>query len=124
MQGKVKPKVCVADGSGGHGEDAEPKAQVRPNLSSISPPLTFSSSTLLQLNHFTRVEKSSGQGIQQDRRVDCEGASSSPVFKEERHAAGEKKTSQCISCEAPTVSQAPPCPSEPLVDLEHSRDRS
>ena len=123
MQGKVKPKVCVADGSGGHGEDAEPKAQVRPNLSSISPSF-FSSSTLLQLNHLTRVEKSSGQGVQQDRRVDYEGASSSPVVKEKCHAAREEKTSECVSCETPTVSQAPPCPSEPLVDLEHPRDRS
>ena len=125
MQGEVKAEVCVADGGGGHGEDAEPEPGVRPHLVLPSPPVSFSSVLpLLHLNHLARVEESRWEGVQEDRRVDCEGASLSPVLKEESHPSWEEKTSQCVSRQAPPVSQTPPRPREPLVDLQHPGDVS
>ena len=56
--------------------------------------------------------------------MDCKGARSSPVLEEERHAAREEKSSQCISGKAPAMCHASSCPREPFVDLKHPRDRS
>ena len=65
MQGKVKPEVCVADCGGSHGEDAEPEAWIRPNLSLLPTP-TWPILPLLHLHHLPGVEKSCWQGVQQD----------------------------------------------------------
>ena len=103
MQGEVKAEVCVADGGGSHGEDAEPESGVRPNLF-LLPPTSPSLISRLNLDHLARVEKSCRQGVQQDCRVNCKASRSSPVVKEESHAAWKEKSSKCASSQAPTMS--------------------